>query len=321
MGGVSVESHQNVQGHKAGIMFRDEGPQFCDACDHLQRQVSELTGQLKKMTEARDRALANLQKKASLEKALRKKTQALVRSNRDLDQFASVAAHDLQEPLHSILTFLDLLQVKYGNRLEGEGLGYVKRVKAAADRMQQQVQGLLVYSRLDAPPSPGKEVSLGPLCHSIVSDLRGKIEEVGGVVLVGDLPTIQGDAIHFRRLFQNLIQNGLKFHQPGQPPVVRIDGRLMSDRRRQGSGKPRVMCRVDVTDQGIGILPGHQDKIFGMFQRLHRPEEYEGVGIGLAVCRRIVEYYGGEIFLQSIPGRGSTFTVMLPEKWEDHCSC
>lgn len=313
--------NQSSQGPQAGTMFRDEDPQSCAACGNLQRQVSELTGQLIKMTEARDRALSHLKEKASLEQSLRDKTLSLVRSNRDLDQFASVAAHDLQEPLHSILAFLDLLHVKYGNHLKDEGLGYVERVKAAANRMQQQIQGLLGYSRFDAPISPMNDVALGPLCHSIVSDLRGKIEEVGGIVLVGDLPTIQGDAIHFRQVFQNLIQNGLKFRQPGQSPVVRIDGRLMRDRRRNGSGKPRMIGRVDVTDQGIGILPEHQDKIFGMFQRLHRHDEYEGVGIGLAVCRRIVEYYGGEIALQSIPGHGSTFTVILPEKWEGPGSC
>ena len=296
-------------------MFRDEDHRSCDACALLQRQLSELTDRLRVMTEACDRALAIVQEKASLEKSLREKTQALSRSNRDLDQFALLAAHDLQEPLHSILVFLDLLHVKCGPRLGDDGLGYVKRVSAAAERMQQQVQGMLVYSRLDAPSSHGQPVSLGALCENIVADLQGTIEERGGFVLVGTLPTIQGEVVHFRQLFQNLIQNGLKFHKPGQPPVVRISGRLMPDRRKK-SAKRRSLCRVDIADQGIGIPSDHQRKIFDMFQRLHRHDEYEGIGMGLAVCQRIVEWYGGEISVQSAPGQGATFTVILPEKWE-----
>ena len=314
-----MDSSQTVLGHEERIIVTNDASGVCGDCAHLQQQVSELSSRLEQATEARDRALVNLQEMASLEKSLREKTQALARSNRDLDQFASVAAHDLQEPLHSILVFLDLLQVKYGTRLEDEGLGYVRRVRSAADRMQQQIQGLLVYSKLEIQTSCGELVALGPLCEDIVSDLRGIIEEVGGHVLIDDLPAIQGETTHFRQLFQNLIQNGLKFHQSGQSPVVRISGKLMPDRRLRGSGIARQLCRVDITDEGIGIPPDCQQKIFGMFQRLNRHDEYEGVGIGLAVCQRIVEYYGGGISVQSDPGKGSTFTVTLPEKWEGPC--
>ncbi len=320
MGGESVDSSQTVLGNEERIIITNDAPVACGNCAHLQQQVSELSSRLEQATEACDRALIHLQEKTSLEKSLREKTQALVRSNRDLDQFASVAAHDLQEPLHSILVFLDLLQVKYGTRLDDEGLGYVKRVRSAADRMQQQIQGLLVYSKLGNQISCGELVALSPLCEDIVSDLRGRIEEVGGHVLIGDLPAIQGEPTHFRQLFQNLIHNALKFHQPGQSPVVRISGTLMPDRRLRGSDKARQLCRVDIADEGIGIPPDCQQKIFGMFQRLHRHDEYEGVGIGLAVCQRIVEYYGGRVSVQSDPGKGSTFTVTLPEKWEGPCS-
>lgn len=311
-----METYPTDHRSSNGVTIQENILSSEDVCARLQQQVADLTARLKDTTQARDQAMADLQEKASLETTLREKTQALARSNRDLDQFASVAAHDLQEPLHSILVYLDLLHVKYGNRLESDGLKYVKRVRLAAGRMQQQIQGLLVYSKIDTPSFHLETVSLGSLLEEIVSDLKGTIEETGGVVMIGEMPTLQGDSIHFRQLFQNLLQNALKFHQPGRPPVVRISGTVMVDRRQRGADRPRRLCRVDLTDQGIGISPDQQHKIFGMFQRLHRNDEFEGVGIGLAVCQRIVEHYGGEISLQSAPGIGSTFTVTIPENGE-----
>ncbi|MGD9850559.1 MAG: ATP-binding protein [Nitrospirales bacterium] len=302
-----------------GVTVQEQISPSRNVDDRLQQQVVDLTARLEEATKSRDRALADLQEKAGLEKALREKTQALVRSNRDLDQFASVAAHDLQEPLHSILVYLDLLHVKYGRYLESDGLRYLNRVRLAANRMQQQIQGLLVYSKIDMPPSRLETVSLDSLFEEIVSDLKATIEETGGVVLLGEVPTLQGNSIHFRQLFQNLLQNALKFHQPGRPPVVRISGTVMMDRRQRGVGRPRRLCRVDIADEGIGIPSDQQHKIFGMFQRLHPNDEFEGVGIGLAVCQRIVEHYGGEISLQSGSGKGSTFTVTLPENREGLC--
>ncbi|MDR4493943.1 MAG: ATP-binding protein [Nitrospirales bacterium] len=302
-----------------GVTIWEDIPPSADACVRLQQQVADLTARLEVATRTRDRALADLEEKSSLEKALREKTHELARSNRDLDQFASVAAHDLQEPLHSISVFLDLLHIKYGSRLDSDGLRYVERMKLSASRMQQQVQGLLVYSKLDASPPPLATVSLSVLFEDIVSDLKGTIEKKEGVVIVGALPTLQGDSIHFRQLFQNLVQNALKFHQPGCPPVVRISGTVMVDRRYRGAGSPRKLCRVDITDKGIGIPSEQQHKIFGMFQRLHRNAEFDGVGIGLAICQRIVEHYRGEISLQSVPGKGSTFTVTLPESGDGLC--
>lgn len=287
-----------------------------DVCTFLQQQVGDLAAALEEAARARDRALADLQEKSCLEKALREKTQELARSNRDLDQFASVAAHDLQEPLHTILVFLDLLQVKYGSRLDCDGLGYVEKVRRAATRMQHQIQGLLIYSKIHVSPHGQEAVSLDAVFEEIVLDLQGIIEKEKGVVVVGELPTLQGNAIHFRQLFQNLVQNALKFHRPGHPPVVSVSGAVMVDRRQRGTGKPRELCRVDITDEGIGIPSDQQHKVFGMLQRLHRNEEFEGVGIGLAVCQRIVEHYGGAISLQSVPGKGSTFTVTLPVEGE-----
>ena len=292
---------------------QESASESCESCGLLQQQIVELTSCVAEAREVRDRVLTELEEMTALETSLREKTQALVRSNQELDQFASVAAHDLQEPLHSILVFLDLLRVKCGNRLDANGLSIVNRVRSAAIRMQEQIQGLLVYSRLDAPSSQCEMVPLGPLCEDIIASLQGKIEEFGGAVVVQELPAIQGDSIHFRQLFQNLIQNGLKFHRPGQPPMVKVSGRVITDRRWRGAGPPRRLCQVDISDQGIGIPSEYHHKIFDMFQRLHRKDEYAGVGIGLALCQRIVNHYGGEIVVHSEIGHGSIFTVTLPE--------
>lgn len=285
----------------------------------LRTRIRQLKARLKEMNKIREQALREIQERARLEKSLKQKTEALIRSNRDLDQFASVAAHDLQEPLHSIVVFLDLLNVKYGNRLEEGGIEYVQRTQRAAIRLQHLIQGILSLSQVEHNSvSEGETVSLSQLIGDIVSDLKKKIEEVNGVVQVGTLPSIQGYRHDLRQLFQNLILNGLKFHQPGHFPVVSISGYLMLDRRHRGSdNKVRTLCRVDIQDQGIGIPEEQQGKIFRMFKRLHRHDEYEGAGIGLALCQRIVERYGGGISVKSSVGKGSTFTVTLPVNLED----
>ncbi len=314
-----MEANPKERSISTGITIQEDLSSLGDIYAPLQQQVADLTARLEAATRTRDRALADLQEKSYLEQALREKTHELARSNRDLDQFASVAAHDLQEPLHTILVFLDLLQVKCGSRLEHDGLSYVEKVRKAATRMQQQIQGLLMYSKIETSPSRLETVSLDSLFEEIVLDLQGIIEKEKGVVVVGELPTLQGNSMHFRQLFQNLVQNALRFHQPGRPPMVRISGTVMVDRRQRGIGKPRKLCRVDITDEGIGIPSDQQHKIFGMLQRLHSNDEFEGVGIGLAVCQRIVEHYGGEISLQSVPQKGSTFTVTLPENGDGLC--
>lgn len=260
----------------------------------------------------RDQALTELHERERDEFALRQKTEELARSNRDLEQFASLAAHDLQEPLHSIQVFLDLLQVKHGSSLNEQGQSYLNRVTKAASRMQQLIEGLLVYSRLDAPELTGMPLSLPEFVGEILTDLEGHIRELQAEIYVGDLPRIHGDPLQTRQLLQNLIDNALKFCKLGVAPIIHISGMILQDRRHSGSGKPGRICQIEVQDQGIGISAEHLDKIFGMFKRLHRKDEYEGAGIGLAVCQRIVDQCGGAISVRSILGEGSTFTVTLP---------
>jgi light-regulated signal transduction histidine kinase (bacteriophytochrome) len=278
----------------------------------LTQAIRELEIRNFEISTGRDQALTELHERERGELALRQKTEELARSNRDLEQFASLAAHDLQEPLHSIQVFLDLLRVKHGSSLNEQGQGYLNRVTKAASRMQQLIEGLLVYSRIDSPDSTGVSLSLQEIVEEILTDLAVHIEELQAEIHVGDLPMIQGDTLKIRQLLQNLIGNALKFHKHGVAPIIHISGMIIQNRRHSGSGNPGSLCKIEIQDQGIGIPAEDLDKIFGMFKRLHRKDEYEGTGIGLAVCQRIAEQCGGGISVCSILGEGSTFTVTLP---------
>ena len=287
----------------------------------LQRQAEkgQLAQALRKLEEGnlelsvmQESTLNGIHDRERMEILLRHKTEELAKSNRDLEQFASVAAHDLQEPLHSIQVFLDLLRVKYGEVLDERGLGYLDRVKQAADRMQQLIQSLLVFSKVESKDMSKESFALSDVVDDVLSDLGARIEELQAVVQVGDLPTVHGNAFQIKQLLQNLLGNALKFHRPGVPPVIHISGRIFQDRRHRGSGKSGMLCQIEIHDQGIGIPSEQVDKIFGMFKRLHRRDEYEGTGIGLALCQRIVDRCGGAISVRSRLGEGSTFIVTIP---------
>jgi signal transduction histidine kinase len=282
----------------------------------LAQAVRDLEQRNLELSVVRDHALNEIHERERIEIILRHKTEELARSNRDLEQFASVAAHDLQEPLHSIQVFLDLFRVKYGSALDEHGRGYLDRVKKAAGRMRQLIQSLLVYSRVDAQHTAEEPLVLRDMVDDILSDLGARMEESQAVVQVGELPTVHGNACQIRQLLQNLLGNALKFHQSDVPPVIHISGSIIQDRRHTGSGKPGLLCQIEIHDQGIGIPSEQLGKIFGMFTRLHRKDEYEGAGIGLAVCKRIVDQCGGTISVQSRLGEGSIFIVTLPTRGE-----
>lgn len=283
-----------------------------EVASQLAQSVRELEIRNLELSAGRDQALAELEEWNRTESVLRQKTEELARSNQDLEQFASLAAHDLQEPLHSIQVFVDVLRVKHGLSLNEQAQGYLDRVTKAASRMQQLIEGILLYSRIDAKGSNGESLSLGQIVQEILSDLGAQIDELEAEIHVGDLPMIHGEAVHVRQLLQNLIGNALKFHKPGVAPVLHISGMMIQDRRHTGPGKSGSLCQIEIQDQGIGIPAECLDKIFGMFKRLHRKDEYEGTGIGLAVCKRIADQCGGAISVRSTPGTGSTFTVTLP---------
>jgi two-component system sensor kinase FixL len=238
----------------------------------------------------------------------------LERSNRELEQFAYVASHDLQEPLRKIRTFSDRLQVLCGENLGEAADECIERVHRAVERMQALIDGLLSLSRVTTQGKTFVPVDLAQVAREVVSDLESQIERFGGRVEVGHLPTVQADPLQMRQLLQNLIGNGLKFHRVEEPPRVKIEGRFVHGRQHRiaGHSSAEERCRIVVEDNGIGFEERHRERIFGVFQRLHPRDVFEGTGIGLALCRKIVERHGGQITAQSTPGRGSVFEVILP---------
>ncbi len=226
----------------------------------------------------------------------------LERSNEALQDFAYVASHDLQEPLRKIRTFGNRLQAGYGEALGEQGADYLRRMLAAAERMQDLIRDLLAYSRVSSNRQPFSPVSLESLVGDVVGDLQARIEESGARVEVGPLPVIHADALQMRQLLQNLIGNALKFHRPGTPPAVRVDGAVGDD----------GTARITVRDNGIGFDPQYVDRIFAPFERLHPRQQFEGTGMGLAICRKIARGHGGDITARSVPDQGSEFIVTLP---------
>ena len=228
-------------------------------------------------------------------------------SNRELQDFAYVASHDLQEPLRKIQAFGDRIKVKYATALEGEGNDYLSRMQNAASRMQALINDLLAFSRVSTKIEPFKPIDLAALAREVMSDLETRIAETGGRVELGALPMIEADPLQMRQLLQNLIGNALKFHRAGAPPVIRVAGHVGVTVER---GVPSYQLLIE--DNGIGFDEKYLDRIFTPFQRLHGRERYEGTGMGLAICRRIAERHLGSITATSAPGSGTTFIVTLP---------
>ena len=243
----------------------------------------------------------DIRERKRAEQELRKTLKRLEQSNRELEDFAYVASHDLQEPLRKIQAFGDLLKTKHGAELHAQGRDYVERMQSAAKRMQVLINDLLSFSRVTTKAQPFVPVDLGQIARDVAHDLELRAHEAGGEVIIGALPTIDADPLQMRQLLQNLASNALKFHRPGVPPRVEIGGAAANGR-----------AQITVRDNGIGFDEKYAERIFTMFERLHGRGKYEGTGIGLAICRKIAERHGGEITATSRPGEGSTFVVTLP---------
>ena len=231
----------------------------------------------------------------------------LERSNRELQDFASVASHDLQEPLRKVQTFGDRLKATSSTGLDSQGLDYLNQMLSATSRMRALIQDLLMFSRINSRPREFVAVDLARVTHEVLADLEVRVAESGAQVQVGELPVVEADPMLMRQLLQNLIGNALKFHATDRPPVVRVRSLAAAD-----ASNGDDLCTVVVEDEGIGFEEKYLDRIFTVFQRLHGRNEYEGTGIGLAICRKIAWRHGGEITASSSPGRGATFTVTLP---------
>ncbi len=248
------------------------------------------------------------QTKLSLEIYNRK----LEASNRELEEFAYVASHDLQEPLRKIMAFGDRLRSKYHPVLDEVGQDYLARMQNAAARMQTLIGDLLNLSRIATRGQAFVPVDLNQIAAEVLRDLETSIERQGGTVVVGTLPTVVADAVQMRQVFQNLIGNALRFHKPDSQPVVHIDSEKLGSAAENQSTAAHPHYTIRVADNGIGFDEKYLDRIFQPFQRLHGANQYEGTGMGLAICRRIVERHGGSITAQSQPGQGATFSFSLP---------
>jgi PAS domain S-box-containing protein len=248
------------------------------------------------------------------ETQLKALTADLIHSNRELLDFASVASHDLQEPLRKIQTFADDL-AENSTTLSDESRATLKRIQSAAGRMQRLINDLLSLSRISSRAQPFVPVDLNAVADEVLSDLEVRIRDTGGRVDLHELPMIDAEPLQMRQLLQNLIGNALKFNWPGRPPIVSVRGEIIATEGRRAGGvaesQEQEMCRITVEDNGTGFDEKYTDRIFAMFQRLHGRNKYEGTGMGLAICRRIAERHGGTITVRSIQGTGSTFTVTM----------
>ncbi|WP_019988090.1 PAS domain-containing protein [Rudanella lutea] len=250
----------------------------------------------------------NVTQNRLFQRQLEESVNELKRSNANLEQFAYVASHDLQEPLRKVQSFGDVLADQYREALGETGYDLVQRMQLAARRMSALIHDLLTYSRLSAQTAPFKPANLNQIVAEVIDDLEANIREKSAHIHVGSLPVVKGDASQFRQLFQNLLSNALKFTRAGVQPMINISANLHMD----PSDERRLVVEVVVTDNGIGFEQQHAERIFQVFGRLHGRSEYSGTGIGLAIVQKIAQNHGGEIVAEGYPNKGATFKLLLP---------
>jgi light-regulated signal transduction histidine kinase (bacteriophytochrome) len=258
--------------------------------------------------------LTDVTERKHAEAAIRRYTTQLERSNKDLEDFAFIASHDLQEPLRKIQAFGQILTEKPSLGLSTEGQDYIRRMQDAALRMGKMIEDLLTYSRVTRKTQTYAPVDLNRMMQTVVSDLDGRIQNSAAELEIGNLPTIEADAVQMNQLLQNLLGNAIKFHKPGQPPVVRVYATIAPAESASGEllRSASEQLTLVVEDEGVGFDMQFVDRIFQPFQRLHGRSAYEGSGIGLSVCYRIVERHHGTIKAEGEVGKGARFTVTLP---------
>jgi PAS domain S-box-containing protein len=240
------------------------------------------------------------------EQRLRAAAVNLARSNAELEQFAYVASHDLQEPLRMVASYTQLLGRRYRGKLDADADEFIGFAVDGARRMQELINDLLTYSRVGTRALQLEQVDAGQLVEEVAGDLAAAIDEAGASVTHDELPVVRADRVQLRQLLQNLIANGIKFSRPDTPPHVHVS-----------ATRGPTAWTFAISDNGIGIEAEYLDRIFVLFQRLHSRGEYPGTGIGLAICKKIIERHGGQIDVESEPGKGTTFLFTLPAQ-EEH---
>jgi light-regulated signal transduction histidine kinase (bacteriophytochrome) len=274
---------------------------FVEAVDVAYHQADTDRAMLERSLELSSSELlaANAELRGVLQ-ALAEKAHELEHSNDELQQFAYVASHDLQEPLRTIQSYLQLLQRRYGNALDQDASEFIGFAVAGAQRMRGLITDLLAYARLSSRARPLEPTDLQQVVSDVLHGLQAAISERHAELTHDPLPTVLADGNQLRQLYQNLVANALKFNREGVP-------RVHLGARREGA-----WWRLHVQDNGIGLDPAYKDKIFEVFKRLYGRDEFEGTGIGLAICKKIVERHGGQIGVESSPGHGATFWFTLP---------
>ena len=245
------------------------------------------------------------------------RTLELKKSNEELEQFAYVASHDLQEPLRKVRAFGDRLATKYSSVLDDTGKDYIQRMQNAAARMQTLIEDLLQYSRVSRKTKEFATIDLNKVLQEVIEDLDESIDEKKAIINAVPLPLIKGDFIQMKQLFQNILSNAIKFSNTEIPPLITINVTIDTSKNHLHSSFYQEYWKITISDNGIGFDKQYREKIFTIFQRLHGKQEYKGTGIGLAICSRIVESHYGSIVADSESGQGACFTIYLPKLTND----
>jgi signal transduction histidine kinase len=284
-------------------LFTDAFNQMLETIEERNTALLQANETLKEQVMARVQAEEQLKAlNEDLERRVQERTQELKRSNEELEQFAYVASHDLQEPLRMVASYMQLIERRYKDKLDADADKFIGFAVDGAKRMQALIQDLLAYSRVGTRHNPFQTIDCTSIVNGVVADLKLTIDEIGAKVRYNTLPTVNGDSIQLAQVFQNLISNALKFKGNASPEIY-------ISARRDGD-----FWVFSIKDNGIGIDPQYFNRIFVIFQRLHTRQEYAGTGIGLAVCKKIIERHGGRIWVESEPGKGTTFHFSILDK-------
>jgi signal transduction histidine kinase len=306
----SAEKTRLEQTQKAVLNILDDFSAEKTLLEHTQKAVlnilDDFDGEKSKVEAANRQLLKEAAERRSAEEALKDKSLALARSNADLEQFAYVASHDLQEPLRMVSSYVQLFAKRYEGQVDAQADKYIRYAVEGVIRMQALIDGLLEYSRVGRQSEQPQRVSAENALERALFNLRAVIEETGAAVDRDPLPEVLSDNAQLAQVFQNLIGNALKFRRPEVPSRIQV-----------GCARRGRYFVFSVADNGIGIDPRYAERIFAVFQRLHTRTEYPGTGIGLSICKKVIERSGGEIWVESVPGEGSTFHFTLKAAGDD----